>query len=120
MQIMPVVKRLSKFGTALVIETTARSGSFNPGFRINPPKKLDLDLKVPFPLPPFPLTSRPLAPAPTIYLQQLIALTTTARHRPNFGIEFTAAETAAPLPLPPKPQQDVVVIFNSDEAAGDA
>ena len=52
MQIMTVAKRLSKFGTALVIETTARSGSFTLGFRIDPPEKLDMVLKVPAPAPP--------------------------------------------------------------------
>jgi Bardet-Biedl syndrome 5 protein len=58
MQIMVVSKKLSKFGTALVMETTARSGSFTLGFRIDPPDKLDLVLKVQ-PPPPLPLPFLP-------------------------------------------------------------
>ncbi len=71
MQIMTVSKKLSKFGVhpapktstlfgihfialtgaALVMETTQRSGSFTLGFRIDPPDKLDLVLKVCLQLP---------------------------------------------------------------------
>jgi Bardet-Biedl syndrome 5 protein len=46
MQIKSVSKKLSKFGNALVMDTTARSGSFTLGFRLDPPEKLDLVLKV--------------------------------------------------------------------------
>ena len=77
MQIMTVSKKLSKFGmrpapkiqtifgihfmapigTALVMETTQRSGSFTLGFRIDPPDKLDLVLKVRLFCPPASPTS---------------------------------------------------------------
>jgi Bardet-Biedl syndrome 5 protein len=46
MQIMTVSKKLSKFGAALVLETTSRSGSFILGFRVDPSDKLDVVLKV--------------------------------------------------------------------------
>jgi hypothetical protein len=53
--------------------------------------------------------------------QELVALVTTARHRPNFGIQFSVAEAQSYVaPLLPKPSLDDVVIFNSDETAGDA
>jgi Bardet-Biedl syndrome 5 protein len=58
LQIMSVSKKLSKFGSALVMETTVRSGSFTLGFRIDPPEKLDYVLKV-LPLtPPFSCSAR--------------------------------------------------------------
>jgi Bardet-Biedl syndrome 5 protein len=119
MQMKSVSKKLSKFGNALVIETTSRSGSFTLGFRVDPPEKLDLILKViPF-----------IDKAAVIYVashrasspQELVALVTTTRHRPNFGIEYSVADAPIRAAQPvSKPQQDDVVIFNSEESAGDA
>jgi hypothetical protein len=48
---------MAPIGTALVMETTQRSGSFTLGFRIDPPDKLDLVLKVRLFCPPASPTS---------------------------------------------------------------
>lgn len=120
MQIKSVSKKLSKFGNALVMETTVRSGSFTLGFRVDPPEKLDLVLKVNQPL--FWCNRRRICCITPCFLpQELIALVTTTRHRPNFGIEFCVADAPIHAAQPAsKPLQDDVVIFNSEESAGDA
>lgn len=96
MQMKSITVRDSKFGQALVIETTARSGGYVLGFRIDPTDRLHAVAKE---------------------IQSLHSIYAT---KPNFGVKFTIEEKAAPLEMlkVARVADDVEIVGEDD--AGDA
>lgn len=72
MQIKQLVLRDSKFGPALVIETTKRSGGYVLGFRIDPVEQLEAVAK------------------------EVDALHQVYAETPNFGVKFTVEDSKPP------------------------
>eukprot|EP01061_Rhynchopus_euleeides_P008394 TRINITY_DN1745_c1_g1_i2.p1 TRINITY_DN1745_c1_g1~~TRINITY_DN1745_c1_g1_i2.p1 ORF type:complete len:344 (+),score=120.36 TRINITY_DN1745_c1_g1_i2:282-1313(+) len=95
LQIKSVRIRDSKFGPAFVIETSAQSGSYVLGFRVDPAEKLQ-----------------------EVY-KEVSSLHKVYSVCPQFGVEFQTEEPAAPLEQVTEPhvQDDVEII---DEGATDA
>jgi len=89
--------RESKFGQALVISTTARSGAYVLGFRVDPAEKLNLVLK------------------------EVQSLHQTYSQDPIFGVEFTIENQAPNIrDLKVARKMDDVDIVDTDEANHDA
>ena len=95
---MKVVRvRESKFGLALVVETSQRCGGYILGFRVDPAEQLQ---KV---------------------FQEVQSLHKIFSTTPVFGVDFSTEDKAAPLEqLTVARTQDDVEIVNTDEAAHDA
>jgi len=95
MQIKQLVLRDSKFGPALVIETTKRSGGYVLGFRIDPVEQLESVAK------------------------EVDALHQVYADMPNFGVRFTVEEAHPPPDelKAPSVEDDVEVV--DEDGAGD-
>lgn len=84
--------RNSKFGLALVIETTPTSGSYVLGFRIDPESKL------------------------TVVKQQLESLFKVYSQNPMFGVNFEKQDKSLPISeLKVKHKADIVEIIDDDD-----
>jgi len=92
-QIQSMRIRESKFGVALVVETTARSGGFILGFRIDPQEKL-----------------------PEVY-KELQSLWQVFSVSPIFGVEYTLEDTEEDEMKPPAalPRDDDVEIVHDED-----
>ncbi len=73
LQITGISVRDSRFGKALVVTTSARSGSYTLGFKIDPPEKLEEVAK------------------------SVVSMHSTFALRPVFGVKYTVENKAAPL-----------------------
>lgn len=73
LQITGISVRESRFGKALVVSTSARSGSYTLGFKIDPPEKLEE------------------------VSQSVASMHKTYALRPVFGVKYTIENKAAPL-----------------------
>lgn len=95
---MKVVRvRESKFGLALVIETSQRCGGYILGFRVDPAEQLQ---KV---------------------FQEVQSLHQVFSATPVFGVDFTTEDKAAPIEqLTVARQQDDVEIVDNDDTPGNA
>lgn len=84
--------RDSKFGPALVIVTSKKSGAYVLGFRIDPKDKLKE------------------------ILNEIQSLFFTYRSNPIFGIEYTIEEEAEPLDQRtiPQPEEDAEIVEDED------
>ena len=92
LQIKMITKRNSKFGVALVIETTALSGSYVLGFRVDPVEKLK--------------TVR----------EEINALWKVYSKNPIFGVKFDTKDKPLPLEqIKIKHQADKVEILQNDD-----
>jgi len=97
LQIKTVRVRDSKFGTALVIETSARSGGYILGFRVDPQDKLQ-DV-----------------------FQEIKSLWQVFSSNPIFGVQFSVEERAQPLSaVTVQRQQDDVEIVDTDAEHGES
>lgn len=96
LQMANIRVRESKFGPALVMETSAQSGGYILGFRIDPKEKL-MEL-----------------------LQEIQSLHATYSTNPIFGIDFSVEEKPKPLSELKVPQQVEDVEIVDDEEAHDA
>ncbi|KAG5179328.1 Bardet-Biedl syndrome 5 [Tribonema minus] len=97
LQIKTVRKRESKFGPALVIETTARSGGYILGFRLDPPERL-MEL-----------------------FHEVSLLHQVYSADPNFGVHYREEEKPAVLEKRRiAPREDDVQIVDTDSKASNA
>merc|ERR1712070_1192393 len=97
MQMKTVRIRDSKFGPALVIETTSRSGGYILGFRLDPEERMQETFK------------------------EVQSLHQVFSQNPIFGVEHSIEEKlATPDELVQEKKQDDVEIINNDEDSGDA
>jgi len=96
LQMATIRVRESKFGPALVIETTPQSGGYILGFRVDPKEKL-LEMQ-----------------------QEIQSLHATYSTSPIFGIDFSVEEKAKPLSELKVPQQVEDVEIVDEEEAHDA
>mmetsp|Transcript_35410 Transcript_35410/g.69325 ORF Transcript_35410/g.69325 Transcript_35410/m.69325 type:complete len:346 (-) Transcript_35410:76-1113(-) len=96
-QIKTIRIRDSKFGPALVIDTSARSGSYVLGFRVDPAEKL------------------------AVVHKEIKALYDTYYSNPIFGVSFSVQESAPGIQdLKVPMQQDDVEIVDTHESSHDA
>jgi len=96
-QIKTIRIRDSKFGPALVIDTSPRSGSYVLGFRVDPAEKL------------------------AVVHKEIKALYDTYFNNPVFGVSFTVQDSAPGIQdLKVPMQQDDVEIVDTAEASHDA
>jgi len=96
-QIKTLKIRESKFGPALVITTTARSGSYVLGFRIDPAEKL------------------------SVVVKEVQSLFQTFSEDPIFGVQFTVEDQSPALKdLQVVRQMDDLEIVDTDETNHDA
>jgi len=96
LQMATIRVRESKFGPALVIETTSQSGGYILGFRVDPADKL-MELQ-----------------------QEITSLHATYSTNPIFGIDFSMEEKPKPLSELKVPQQQEDLEIVDDEEAHDA
>mmetsp|Transcript_18075 Transcript_18075/g.60502 ORF Transcript_18075/g.60502 Transcript_18075/m.60502 type:complete len:146 (+) Transcript_18075:700-1137(+) len=96
LQIKSIRVRDSKFGPALVVETSRDSGGYILGFRIDPEEQLQA------------------------VHQELVSLHKVYSASPVFGVEFTVEEQPQSLEAVtmPKREDDVEIVANGDEMDG--